>query len=159
MNMFTGRVFALSFLCLALVACEPEPPAEPAPRFKEIFHLNTFEKDFGYAQAVKIGKTLYISGCVAVDAQGRLVAAGDMPGQLLAAYRNLENTLRAHNASFENVVKETLYTTNMEELLVAAPARFKHYSKDSLPASTWVQVQRLVDPGFLVAIEAVAELP
>lgn len=152
------RLLWIAVLSVGLVACEQPAPEEPL-RFKEGFHLNNFEKDFGYAQAVKIGHTLYISGCVAVDSHGRLVAPADMAGQLSAAYNNLQATLRAHNAGFANVVKETIYTTNMDELLGVASQRFKYYSKEGLPASTWVQVQRLVDPGFMVAIEAVAELP
>lgn len=151
-------LLALIAAALILSGCERPSPEEPQ-RFKEGFHLNSFEQNFGYAQAVKIGHTLYVSGCVAVDGQGRLVSAGDLAGQLKAAYRNLELTLRAHNAGFGNVVKETLYTTDMDALLEVADLRFAYYSKDNLPASSWVQVQRLVDPGFLLAIEVIAELP
>jgi 2-iminobutanoate/2-iminopropanoate deaminase len=153
------RLLWLSLISMLLMACEPAAPPEPPPRFKEIFHLNTFEKDFGYAQAVKVGHTLYVSGVVAVDTQGRLVAPDDIAGQLKAAYHNLEVTLRAHNAGFDHVVKENIYTTDMDALLKAADLRFVYYSKEGLPASTWVQVERLVDPRFLIEIEVIAELP
>ena len=119
-----------------------------------MFHLNPYEKDFGYSQAVLIDKTLYISGSVAADQNGRLVASGDMAGQLRAAYSNIARTLAAHGAGFDEVVKETIYTTNMD-----ADLRFEYYDKERLPTASWVQVQRLVDPGFLVQIEVVAELP
>jgi 2-iminobutanoate/2-iminopropanoate deaminase len=138
---------------------EKEPPEEPPPRVKQVFHLNPYEKDFGYSQAVLIDKTLYISGTVAVDASGRLVAPGDMAGQMRAAYANLQRTLAAHGVGFGAVVKETIYTTNMDALLKAADLRFEYYDKEQLPTTSWVQVQRLVDPGFLVQIEVVAELP
>src|SRR5258706_8108483 len=64
----------------ALGACkrEPEPPPQ---RVKQVFHLNAYEKDFGFSQAVLIDKTMYISGSVAADQNGRLVAPGDMAGQ------------------------------------------------------------------------------
>ena len=124
-----------------------------------MFHLNGYEKDFGYSQAVLIGKTLYISGSVAVDANGRLVAPGDMAGQMRAAYSNIRRTLAANNADFKEIVKETIYTTDMDALLKASDLRFEYYDKERLPTASWVQVQRLVDPGFLVEIEAVAELP
>jgi len=124
-----------------------------------MFHLNGYEKDFGYSQAVLIDKTLYISGSVAVDANGRLVAPGDMAGQMRAAYANIRRTLAANNADFKEIVKETIYTTDMDALLKASDLRFEYYDKERLPAASWVQVQRLVDPGFLVEIEAVAELP
>jgi hypothetical protein len=57
------------------------------------------------------------------------------------------------------VVKETIYTTDMDRLLKASDVRFEYYDKERLPTVSWVQVQRLVDPGFLVEIEVVAELP
>ena len=145
-----------SGLCLA--ACEREAPPPPA-RVKQVFHLNAYEKDFGYSQAVLIDKTLYISGSVAADPNGRLVAPGDMAGQLHAVYANIRRTLTAHGAGFEEVVKETIYTTNMDALLKASDIRFEYYDKERLPTTSWVQVQRLVDPGFLVEIEVVAELP
>jgi enamine deaminase RidA (YjgF/YER057c/UK114 family) len=150
-------VCAITVLWLA--ACEREPPPTPPPRVKHEFHLNAYEKEFGYSQAILIDKTLYISGTVAADANGRLVAPNDMAGQMRAAYANLKRTLEANGADFDDVVKETIYTTNMDALLKAADLRFEYYSKDHPPTISWVQVQRLLDPGFLVEIEAVAELP
>jgi 2-iminobutanoate/2-iminopropanoate deaminase len=147
-----------AFSALWLTACERQPEPPP-PRFKQVFHLNAYEKDFGYSQAVLIDKTLYISGAVAVDANGRLVAPGDMAGQMRAAYDNIRRTLAAHNADFQLVVKETIYTTDMDALLKASDLRFEYYDKERLPTVSWVQVQRLVDPGFLVEIEVIAELP
>jgi 2-iminobutanoate/2-iminopropanoate deaminase len=142
-----------------LGSCEkPEPPDTPK-RIKQVFHLNPYEKDFGYSQAVLIDKTLYISGSVAADENGRLVAPGDMAGQMRAAYSNIRRTLEAHGADFEEVVKETIYTTDMAAMLKASDLRFEFYNKELLPSTSWVQVQRLVDPGFLVQIEVVAELP
>jgi 2-iminobutanoate/2-iminopropanoate deaminase len=143
---------------LALCACEREPEAPPM-RVKRVFHLNPYEKDFGYSQAVLIDKTLYISGSVAADQNGRLVSPGDMAGQMRAAYSNIRRTLAAHGSDFEEVVKETIYTTNMDALLKASDLRFEFYNKERMPTTSWVQVQRLVDPGFLVQIEVVAELP
>jgi 2-iminobutanoate/2-iminopropanoate deaminase len=148
----------LPVLALPLGGCQREPE-EPAARVKQVFHLNPYEKDFGYSQAVLIDKTLYISGSMAADAEGRLVAPGDMAGQMRAAYSNILRTLAAHGAGFDAVVKETIYTTDMDALLKAADLRFEFYDKERLPTTSWVQVQRLVDPGFLVQIEVVAELP
>jgi 2-iminobutanoate/2-iminopropanoate deaminase len=143
---------------LSLVSCERESE-QPPMRVKQVFHLNGYEKDFGYSQAVLVDKTLYVSGSVAVDAEGRLVAPGDMAGQLRAAYTNIRNTLAAHRAEFDEIVKETIYTTDMDALLKAADVRLEYYDKERLPTVSWVQVQRLVDKGFLVEIEVVAELP
>src|ERR1039458_2174189 len=102
-----------------LSACQraAEPPP---PRIKQVFHLNPYERDFGYSQAVLIEKTLYISGSVAADQNGRLVAPGDLAGQMRAAYANIRRTLAASGLDFEHVVKETIYTTDMDALLKAA---------------------------------------
>jgi 2-iminobutanoate/2-iminopropanoate deaminase len=151
-----GVICAVAALSLGSCDREPEPPPM---RVKQVFHLNSYEKDFGYSQAVLVDKTLYVSGSVAVDAEGRLVAPGDMAGQLRAAYTNVRNTLAAHRAEFDEVVKETIYTTDMDALLKASDVRFEFYDKERLPTVSWVQVQRLVDKGFLVEIEVVAELP
>jgi 2-iminobutanoate/2-iminopropanoate deaminase len=155
---------AVRILCilpvLGFAACEREPlPVIAPPRVKQVFHLNGYEKDFGYSQAVLIDKTLYVSGSMAVDANGRLVAPGDMAGQMRAAYANIRRTLADNGADFDEVVKETIYTTDMDRLLKASDVRFQYYDKERLPTVSWVQVQRLVDPGFLVEIEVVAELP
>ena len=149
-------------LCLGFSGCErqhdAEPPA-PLPRVKQVYHQNAYEKDFGFSQAVLIDKTLYVSGTVAADQSGRLVAPGDMAGQMRAVYANIKQTLAAHGADFDEVVKETIYTTNMDALLKASDLRFEYYDKERLPTTSWVQVQRLMDPGFLVEVEVIAELP
>lgn len=150
----------LGSLCLAaLGGCEDGVPAPPAPEFKEPFHLNAYEQQFGYSQAVKVGRTLYVSATMAVDSEGRLVAPGDLGAQLDAAYTNLARTLGAHGARLDDIVLERIYVTDMAGFLEIADRRFRYHSPGALPAMTLVQVQRLVDPGFLVAIEAVVELP
>jgi len=154
-----GRVVLIAWLASGLGPAACQRAAPPPPRVKQVFHLNSYETDFGYSQAVLIDKTLYISGSVAVDQSGRPVAPGDMAGQMRAAYSNIRRTLAAHGAGFDEVVKETVYTTDMDALLKASDLRFEFYAKERLPTISWVQVQRLVDPGFLVEIEVVAELP
>ena len=158
--MIERPLLAIGLLALSVAACDREHEPEPPPlRVKQVFHLNAYEKDFGYSQAVLIDKTLYVSGSVAADQHGRLVAPGDMAGQMHAAYSNIKSTLAAHGADFSEVVKETIYTTDMDALLKASDIRFEYYDKERLPTASWVQVQRLVDPGFLVEIEVIAELP
>ena len=155
-----GRfAFALA-ATLFLGACDQQPTAqEPKSRMKELYHLNKFEEAFGYAQAVRVENTLYISGSVAVDADGKLIGPDDMALQLKASYENVGRTLEAFKTDFDHVVKETIYTTDMDALLRESKLRLDYYDKQNLPAATWVQVQRLVDPGFLVEIEVTVELP
>lgn len=140
--------------------CTAEEAPEPAPRvFPQPFHLNTFEANFGYSQAVQVGKTLYISGTMAVDARGNLVAPGDMAGQLRAVYTNLQHTLAAHGATLDDIVLERIATTDMPAFLAASEVRFEFHPRDRLPAASFSEVRQFVDAGFLVQVEAVAELP
>ncbi len=158
--MATIRIAAAATCALAFAACVQEGPGQDAPsRMRSQYHLYGFEQDFGYAQAVKIGRTLHVSAAVAVDPEGRLVGAGDMAAQVEAAYANLARTLETNGFGFEHVVRETIYTTDMDALLAVSGLRFARYDRTALPAVTWVEVGRLVDPGFMVAIEATAELP
>jgi enamine deaminase RidA (YjgF/YER057c/UK114 family) len=142
-----------------LAGCEREPPPAPPERVRQDFHLNAYEKDLGYSQAVLIDKTLFVSGTVAADADGRLIAPNDMAAQMRAVYGNIKRTLAANGVGFDSVVKETIYTTDMDALLKVADLRFEYYAKERLPAVSWVEVRRLLDPGFLVEVEVVAELP
>ena len=156
-----SRTSALLLLATGLLpGCDRERPPEPPPeRVRQILNLNNYERDFGYSQAILVDKTLYISGSVPADKDGMLVAPHDMAGQMRAVYNNIQRTLAATGLNFDHVVKETLYTTDMDALLKSADIRFEFYSKEHLPATAWVQVQRLIDPGFMIQVDVIAELP
>ncbi len=140
-----------------LCACE-RPPEPPPPRVRQVYNLNTYEKDFGYSQAILVDKTLCVSGSVPADKDGLLIGSGDMAGQMRAVYTNIQRTLAASGLNFDHVVKETIDTTDKDALLKAADLRLEFHSKDHLPTTAWMQVQRLIDPGFLVEIDVIAEL-
>ncbi|HVE60278.1 MAG TPA: RidA family protein [Chitinophagaceae bacterium] len=103
----------------------------------------------GYAQAVLVDNVLYISGTV---------ASGDMAAQLKGAYSKIEGTLKAYGATFQNVVKENLYTTDIEAVKSNNEVR-KAFYKGDYPAATWVQISRLFMPQALVEVEVIAHLP
>jgi len=117
---------------------------------KEKFNINKAGEDkIGYAQAVKIGNTIYVSGSV---------GWGKMDDALKLAYDELEKTLKNYNASFENVVKENLYTTALDSVIKYKDLRRNYYG-NNFPAATWVEVKRLYDPSLVVEVEIVATLP
>jgi enamine deaminase RidA (YjgF/YER057c/UK114 family) len=101
------------------------------------------------AQAVKVGNTIYVSGSV---------GWGDMKDALKLAYNVIDKTLKNYHATFKNVIKENIYTTELDSLIAYKDIRRKYYGTD-YPAATWVEVQRLYSPGLVVEIEVVAELP
>ena len=130
------------------------------PKADQIYHKRELEKGFCYAQAVKAGNTLYISGCVSWDAEGNIIGEGDMTAQVIAVYTDLEETLAAHGATFVNVVKENVFTTDMEALEEHNTERMKFYQKagSAPPASTWIGCTCLAAPGLMLEIEVIAIL-
>jgi len=117
---------------------------------KEKFNIDKAGEDkIGYAQAVRVGNTIYVSGSV---------GWGKMDEALILAYDEIGKTLKNYNATFENVVKENLYTTALDSVIKYKDLRINYYGND-YPAATWVEVQRLYNPGLVVEIEVVAELP
>jgi reactive intermediate/imine deaminase len=98
---------------------------------------------------------LFISGQVAVDEQGKLVGAGNMKAQAEQAFSNLNHILEAYGASFDNVLKITVFVTDMSRRAEVAQARSRFVGA-SPPASTFVEVSKLADDAWLVEVEAVA---
>lgn len=134
---------------------------ETGSRNKEVFfHGKKFTKDLAYAQAVKVGDTLYISGTVSFDDEGNLVE-GDISEQTRFIYKDIEKILAAHGATFTDVIKEGIFTTDIDSFMTeAVPVRVEFYEGHTLPASgAWVQVEKLARPGLLVEIEATVLLP
>jgi enamine deaminase RidA (YjgF/YER057c/UK114 family) len=154
-------VFAASLLFAA--ACAPHnnpspstdatPSAssakKPSPQ-KQKFHFHKESEDrWGYAEAVKTGTTLHISG---------VVGAGPYKQHLHQIYSALEQVLNHYGADFSHVVKENLYTLHMDSVKAHVEVR-KAFYKGDYPAATWVQVDRLFMPEYLTEVELVAEIP
>ena len=103
----------------------------------------------GYAQVLKVGNVLYISGAVATEVT---------PEGIRSVYEALARSLKSFGASFQNVVKENLYTTDIEAMKRYNDTR-KAYYKSDFPAATWVQVSRLYMPDAKLEVELIAHLP
>jgi 2-iminobutanoate/2-iminopropanoate deaminase len=130
------------------------------PTAAQVYHKRELEKDFYYAQAVRAGNTLYISGCVSWDAEGNVVGKGDMKAQVHAVYTDLKQTLAAHGATFVHVVKENVFTTDMDALEANNDVRIGYYVNDGSapPASTWIGCTSLAAPGLMLEVECIAVL-
>lgn len=111
-----------------------------------------------YTDAVRFGNLLFISGMVGVDAQGRVAGRGDVVAQARATFSNMERILEAEGASFADVLKVTVYLRNVEDRARINPVRAEFFG-DARPASTLVEVSKLVAPELLIEVEAVAGLP
>jgi len=123
------------------------PPAVPAP----------IRGYYSNCVRVRAGSLLFISGQIGTDVNGRLVGRDDVAAQANQALRNIELILKANGASMADVVKVTVYVTNMDYLDVIAPVRLKYFPEDG-PASAIVEVSRLALPDVKVEIEAIAAL-
>jgi 2-iminobutanoate/2-iminopropanoate deaminase len=110
-----------------------------------------------YTDAVRFGDLLFVSGLTAHDAEGRLVE-GDAAMQTRQILGNLRLVLSAAGATFADVLKVTVYMTDISERAVINPVRQEFFGT-SRPASTLVEVSALALPGMRVEIEAVVGLP
>ncbi|HEX8561941.1 MAG TPA: RidA family protein [Flavobacterium sp.] len=121
------------------------------PVQKEKWHWNNTKQDTiaGYTQVLKIDNIIYISGTVALDLSEKGIE--DL-------YRALEVSLRSYGATFQNVVKENLFTTDIEAMKKLNHIRKKFYKKD-YPAATWTQIDRLYMEEAKVEVELIAHLP
>jgi 2-iminobutanoate/2-iminopropanoate deaminase len=118
-----------------------------------------WEKEYGYAQAVKVGDTIYISGQVSHDDAGNIVGRGDMETQMRQAYANIRKLLAQYGATIENIVDEILFVTDMDAAFAAAvKCRQEIFSSAPVIASTIVQIQRLAFPDLMIEIRCVAKI-
>jgi 2-iminobutanoate/2-iminopropanoate deaminase len=111
-----------------------------------------------YTDAVRAGDTVYISGLVALDGAGQVVGRGDVVEQARQIFRNLALVLSAAGASAEDVVKVTIFMRDIRRRADINPIRQAFFGTHR-PASTMVEVRRLVSDDLLLEIEAVAVLP
>jgi 2-iminobutanoate/2-iminopropanoate deaminase len=110
------------------------------------------EKEYGYSHAVKIGDDLKISGAVSMDEAGVIVAPGDLEQQMKNCYSDLEKVLNHYGYTFEDVVVENVYTTNMAEFIKVSGFRNSIYKKQ-FPTGTWLEVKGLAIEGQLIEID------
>lgn len=110
------------------------------------------EKEYGYSHAVKIGNDLKISGAVSMDDSGVIVAPGNMEQQMKNCYSDLEKILKHYGYTFDDVVAENVYTTNMEEFIKVSGYRNSIYKKQ-FPTGTWLEVKGLAIKGQLIEID------
>jgi len=103
----------------------------------------------GYVQVVKVDNVLYISGAVSREIT---------PEGITRVYSALDRSLKSFGATFQNVVKENLYTTDIEAMKKHNSAR-KAFYKGDFPAATWVQISRLFMADAKLEVELVAHLP
>jgi len=155
--------FAIALLCAAsLLGCAAPgggaPPAAAAEaaapaEAPEWFLLRPdVEKAYGYTHGVRIGDDIKISGAVSMDDAGNPTAVGDLEQQMKNAYADLEKVLAHYGCTFDDVVVENVFTTDMARFLEVAAYRNTIYT-EQFPTGTWLEVKGLALPEFMIEIE------
>ncbi len=116
-----------------------------------------WESIVGYSRAVRTGDEIHVSGTTATDDDGDLVGVGDPAAQTRQAIANVESALEELDASLEDVVRTRLFVTDIDQWEAIGRAHGEVFG-EIRPASSMVEVARLVDPDMLVEIEAVARV-
>lgn len=147
----------VTFLCACtgpesdgtMVATEAPPTAEKP----EYFLLRPeVEKAYGYTHAIKIGDDIKISGAVSMDDDGTPTAVGDLEQQMKNAYSDLEKVLQHFGYTFDDVMVERIFTTDMAKFIEVSTYRNAIY-KDQYPTGTWLEVKGLALPELMIEIE------
>ncbi len=120
---------------------------------REYFNLRPeVEKAYGYTHAVRIGDDIKISGAVSMDDEGNPTAVGDLEQQMKNCYADLAKVLAHYGCTFDDVIVENVFTTDMPKFLEAAAYRSTIYPTQ-FPTGSWLEVKGLALPGLMIEIE------
>lgn len=112
-----------------------------------------WEAAVGYSRAVRVGSMIFVTGTIAADENGQIVGGSDPYAQTVAAIRKIQAALQRAGADLDDVVRTRMFVTNIDHWQQIGRAHREFFGRIR-PATTMVQVQRLITPEALVEIEA-----
>jgi enamine deaminase RidA (YjgF/YER057c/UK114 family) len=116
-----------------------------------------WESVVGYSRAVRVGDRIYVTGTTATDENSEIVGKGDPYRQAVQCILNIERALKHFDATLQNVVRTRMFVTDISRWEEFGRAHGEFF-RDIMPATTMVEVSRLIDPDMLIEIEADAEI-
>ncbi|ANS74677.1 enamine deaminase RidA [Paenibacillus yonginensis] len=119
---------------------------------------DTMPPTFGYSHIVEVknARMLYISGQIALDNEGQLVGEGDLAAQTRQVFENIRLALETEGASFADVIKLTFFMVDISQMASVREVRDQYINLSNPPASSAVEVRRLIREDLLIEVEAIA---
>ena len=124
---------------------------------QRIFSSSPFESQFGFCRAIRIGNVVHVAGTAPIGADGETVGAGNPAAQARRCFDIIGKSLEALGATYADVVRTRMFLTRIADWPVIGEVHGEYFGK-SKPVSTMVEVSQLIDPEWLVEIEAEALL-
>lgn len=115
-----------------------------------------WESIVGYSRAVRVGNRIYVTGTTATDLNSNVVGVGDAYAQTVQCILNIERALKHFDADLENVVRTRMFVTDISRWEEFGRAHGEYF-REIMPATTMIEVSKLIDPDMLIEIEADAE--